>query len=208
MRLSLLTTAALVAASTLTIGLFTRSEASPAAPAETTSVVAEAKELKVDGGHSSVLFRIQHLNAAYFYGRFNEVSGNIVYDEANPSKSSVEIEVKAGSVDSNSANRDKHILSPDFLDAKQFPTLKFTSKSVEKEGALWKATGELAFHGTQHEVTLEFEKTGEGPGMRGGTVMGFHTRFTIERSDWGMDLMQDKLGNEIELTISLEAIGS
>lgn len=167
-----------------------------------------AKNLKIDGGHSSVLFRIKHNKTAYFYGRFNEISGGIVYDEADPSKSSVEISIKAASVDTNSEGRDKHILSPDFLDAKQFPTLEFKSTKIQREGAVWQATGDLKFHGTQQEVTLEFEKTGEGKGRRGENLFGFHTRFTVDRTEWGMEYMVGPLGEEIEITVSLETAES
>ncbi len=112
--------------------------------------------------------------------------------------------IKAGSVDTNSSNRDKHVLSPDFLDAKQFPELKFKSKKVERDGAVWRATGDLQFHGTQQEVTIDFEMTGEGKGRRGEALMGFHARFEIDRTEWGMEYMVGPLGKDIEITVSLE----
>ena len=96
-------------------------EAEPLAAQPTTA--SAPVDLTVDGGHSSVVFRIKHNGAAYFYGRFNEVSGAIVYDAGDASKCSVEIDIDAQSVDTNSEKRDQHVLSPDFLDAKQFPRL-------------------------------------------------------------------------------------
>jgi polyisoprenoid-binding protein YceI len=206
MKLIPLTASVLIGAAALCIGHLNTSEAGSVEPLIQPN--AEAKTLKIDSGHSSVLFRIQHNEAAYFYGRFNEVAGEVVFDEDDPAKCSVEVIIKAGSVDTNSANRDKHVLSPDFLDAKQFPELKFKSKKVERDGAVWKATGDLMLHGASHEITIDFEKTGEGKGRRGETLMGFHSRFEIERADWGMEYMVGPLSNEIELTVSLEVKGS
>ncbi|MFT7486339.1 MAG: polyisoprenoid-binding protein YceI, partial [Candidatus Paceibacteria bacterium] len=118
---------------------------------------------------------------------------------ATPSKSSVEITIKTGSVDSNSKKRDEHLLSPDFLDAKQFPEMTFKSSEISQSGETWHATGILAFHGTRKEVSLDFEKTGEG-----GKLMGFHTQFTIDRTEWGIDYGTGALGKEIEIIVSLE----
>jgi polyisoprenoid-binding protein YceI len=66
--------------------------------------------------------------------------------------------------------------------------------------------GVLQFHGTKKTVELEFEKVGEGPARGGGTVAGFHTSFTIDRSDYGMDYMKGGLGENVEITVSLEAV--
>ena len=195
-------TSLLLATAALYLSPLNLTQAKSSAPV--TSPVSEAKTLTVDGGHSSVLFRIQHMKAAYFYGRFNDVSGEIVLDEADPSKCKVKITIAADSVDSNSGKRDEHIKSPDFMDVKQFPAMEFISKKVERTGGVWKVTGDLEFHGANKEITVEFEKTGEGPGRGGATVYGFHSRFEIDRTDWGMDFMVGPLGKEIELTISLE----
>ena len=179
-----------------------------AAPLAPEAVPAAPLELTVDGGHSSVVFRIQHMGAAWFYGRFNEVSGEIVYDEATPAKSSVSITIPAMSVDTNSEKRDQHVTSPDFLDAKQFPELSFESKTVEKAGDLMKVTGELSMRGVKQDVSFDIEKTGEGKARGGAKVVGFHTTFTVDRTDFGMTYGSGgPLGDEVELMISLECRG-
>ncbi len=194
----------LFASAVITLGQQNFSRAT--APVEVAAAPLAAESFEVDGGHSSVLFRIKHMKVAYFYGRFNDVSGTILLDEEDPTKSTASITIKAASVDSNSEKRDEHITGPDFLDAKQFPELKFTSKSVKRDGAVWKMTGDLEMRGTRKSVSLDFEKTGEAAGRGGGTVAGFHSRFTIDRTEWGMDYMAGgPLGNEIEMTVSLEA---
>ncbi|MFT7670387.1 MAG: polyisoprenoid-binding protein YceI [Planctomycetota bacterium] len=192
----------LATAAALAFGQFNPTQATSTEP------TSAARTLTVDGGHSSILFRIQHMEASYFYGRFNEVEGEIVFDEEDPAKSSVALTIMADSVDSNSGKRDEHIKSPDFLDAKQFAAIEFISTKVEQKGDTWKVTGNLEFHGTQNEITVDFEKTGEGKGRGGEAVLGFLSTFTIDRTDYGMDYMIGPLGKELQLTVSLEAKGS
>ena len=78
-----------------------------------------ADAFKVDPVHSSVNFRSKHVNIGYVYGRFNEFSGTFSLDNADPAKSSFNIEVKADSVDTHQPQRNEHLKSPDFLNAKQ-----------------------------------------------------------------------------------------
>ena len=197
----------LVAAPLLVAALSSpRLDADPApAPA---SAGAGPVELAIDGGHSSCVFRIKHMGAAYFYGRFNRMEGSIVYDAEDASKCSVEITIDAGSVDTNSGKRDEHVLSPDFLDAKQFPRLAFKSSKVEAKGGLLVATGTLEMHGAKKEVTIEIEKTGVAEGRGGGRVYGFHTTFTIDRTEFGMKNMVGPLGEEVVVMVGIEAKGA
>ena len=90
-----------------------------------------AETYSVDAGHSSVIFRAKHYGATNFYGRFNELSGSLTLDTDDPTKSSIELEVRAESVDTFSERRDRHLRSPDFFNAKQFPVISFKSKSVK-----------------------------------------------------------------------------
>src|SRR5438128_1473624 len=81
-----------------------------------------ADTFKVDSVHSFVLFGVQHLGFTNTYGRFNDISGTVVFDKDNPSKSSVELSVPVESLDTNNSKRDQSLKTPDFFDAKQFPT--------------------------------------------------------------------------------------
>ena len=87
------------------------------------SLAIAADTYRVDPVHSSVIFRVKHFGVGYFYGRFNEASGAFVVDAANPSMSSVEVQVKADTVDTHNPKRDQHLKSPDFFNAKQFPVI-------------------------------------------------------------------------------------
>src|SRR5438067_9388934 len=125
-----------------------------------------AETYKLDPVHSSVLFKAKHLNVADFYGRFNDFTGTVTFDNANPSNSSVNLEVKVESLDTHEPKRDQHLKSPDFFNAKQFPVITFKSTKVEKGSAdSYKVTGDFTLHGVMKPVTIEFKKTGEGKGM-------------------------------------------
>lgn len=166
-----------------------------------------AETYKVDPVHSSFLFRVKHFNAGYFYGRFNEATGTVVIDEANPAKSSVEIQVKVESIDTNDVKRDQHLKSPDFFNAKQFPTITFKSKQVKPSGKdTYEVTGDLTLHGVTRTVTAKVTRTGGGKDPFGKFRIGFETVFTIKRSDFGMKFMLGPVSDEIRLIVSIEGI--
>ncbi len=197
----------IVAASAFTLALaagsyaaISASAAQPATDTKTAPAAAGAKTFKVDGVHSSVIFKVKHLNASNFYGRFNKVEGT--FDLAG---NVLEATVDAASVDTNSTGRDNHVKSPDFFSVKEFPTITFKGKSfTKKDDTNWEVKGDLTFHGKTKEVVLNVVNTGEGPGMRGGTVAGIETTFTIKRSEYGMDFMLKGLSDEVTLTVALE----
>ncbi len=163
-----------------------------------------ADAFKVDGGHSNVIFRVKHMNAAFFYGRFNDMSGTFLVDANDPAQSSIDITVKADSVDAKMNKLNEHLKSADFFSVKEFPTITFKSKSFAKgdEGKL-KVTGDLTLHGVTKEITVDIEPTGPVSGPRGEGA-GFEAFFSIKRSDYGMNFMPDQLGDDVRLIVSIE----
>jgi polyisoprenoid-binding protein YceI len=170
------------------------------------SSVQGAETYEIDSVHSSVVFKARHLNVADFYGRFNEIKGNVSFDKDNPEKSSVTAEVAVESVDTHNDKRNQHLKSPDFFNAKQFPTIGFKSTKVEKSGDAFKVTGDFTLHGVTKSITVDFKKVGEGKGMQGEIRAGGGTDFTIKRSDYGMSFMQNAIGDEVAIFLSLEAV--
>jgi polyisoprenoid-binding protein YceI len=168
---------------------------------------AVAATYQIDPVHSSILFKVKHLGTANFYGRFNDMSGGIDIDAANPGAGKVRLEIKTASVDTRVQQRDDHLRSPDFFDAKQFPTITFQStKVVAVDDDSFDVTGDLSLHGVTKPVTLRVEKTGSGKHPRSGAEMiGFETKTTVKRSDFGMQFMQGPLSDEVEILISVEA---
>lgn len=164
-----------------------------------------AEKFKVDDVHSSVIFRINHVGAGNFYGRFNKVSGSFTIDEGSPDASLIDVTVAADSLDTNNDGRDKHLKGPDFFNAKQFPELKFKSKSFKKNGdKAFDVTGDLTCHGVTKPITVKIEQTGTSDAM--GHRSGIETMFTINRTDYGMGAMPDKLGTEVRLIVALEGV--
>ena len=161
----------------------------------------------IDAAHSHVMFRIKHFDASWQYGRFNDPTGTLVWDEADPSKSTLTMSVKTTDVDTHNQKRDDHLRGPDFFDAAQFPELSFKSKKiVKKAGSTYTITGDLTVHGVTKEVTTDFEHVGVGQDPWGGTRTGAEAVFNIKRSDFGMNGMIPAVGDDVRLIISFEAI--
>jgi polyisoprenoid-binding protein YceI len=163
-----------------------------------------ADTYKVDPVHSSVVFGIKHNGVTNFYGAFKEISGTVTFDAADATKSSVELTVPVESVDTRSEKRDQHLKSPDFFNAKQFPTITFKSTKIEGSGDSYKISGDLTIHGETKPITVDFKKGAEGKGGGGKTVSGGEARFTIKRSDYDMKFMIGPLDDDVNLILSLE----
>ncbi|MFT5583397.1 MAG: polyisoprenoid-binding protein YceI [Cognaticolwellia sp.] len=167
------------------------------------SVAFAADDYKIDAAHSAVLFKAHHFGAGYTWGRFNEFDGTFEVDEqGNPT--AINITVKAESVDTHNEKRDKHLRSPDFLNAGEFQTVTFKATEIKAAGeGKWTATGELTLHGVTKPITVEVTKAGEGKDPWGGYRYGFETAFSVERSDFGF-FNEDGIGDTIAMTIAIE----
>jgi polyisoprenoid-binding protein YceI len=164
----------------------------------------------VDAVHSGVLFRIKHMGVSYFHGRFNDFSGTFHLDGDDAAKSALNVTVKADSIDTGNAGREKHLKSADFFSTAEFPEITFTSTSVKKTGDhTYDVTGDLTMLGAKKSVTATVTHVGtaQAPAqMGGGEVSGVEATFTIKRSDFGMNYGIDKgaLSDEVQMTIALE----
>lgn len=178
-----------------------------AAPALRSADIVSADTFSADAVHSSILFRVKHLNAAYFYGRFNDVSGKFRIDSEHPSDSSFDFVVKADSVDTNSEGREKHLAGPDFFNVKQFPTIAFKSTSVAKSGDHdYDVTGDLSLHGVTKQITVKVTHTGEASDPWGGYRSGIETTFEIDRTEFGMTGLVGPVGKDVRLIVALEGV--
>ncbi len=158
---------------------------------------------KVDAVHSSVLFRVKHLNTSYAWGRFDEFSGSLALDS---SQSKLQFQIKTASVDTNNANRDNHLKSPDFFNAVQFPTIDFASKSVVLKGNAYEVSGDLTLHGVTKPVTFKLTPTGTGKDMKNHAIAGFEANFTISQKDFGITKMAAAIGDEVWVIVAIETI--
>ena len=166
-----------------------------------------ADTYEIDTAHSMIIFRAKHKGIAYNYGRFNEFSGEIIMDETDTSKSTVEFEVKTASVDTANNKRDQHLRSPDFFSAKQFPVVTFKSTKVSmKEGKedVMEVTGDLELLGVKKSITVDVAITGRGEDD-GESMIGFESVFTIKRSEFGMTYGIGNISDDVRLIVSIEA---
>jgi polyisoprenoid-binding protein YceI len=173
---------------------------------ETSYQARGAETYQADPVHSSVVFRVKHANTAFFWGRFNEISGGFALDSADPSQVKLDFQVKAASVDTGNAKRDQHLKGPDFLNAAQFPTITFASKSVEKSGDAYLVTGDMTLHGATRPVTVHVTPTGTGRGPTGTEIGGIEASVVIRQSDFGITKMAAMIADNVLIYISVEGI--
>jgi polyisoprenoid-binding protein YceI len=162
---------------------------------------------KVDPVHSSVVFRAKHAGASYVWGRFNDPSGTFVLDRADPTRSSFSGEIQVANVDTHNEKRDAHLKSPDFFNAKQYPTITFKSASVKKgEGNVLQVTGNLRMHGVTRRVTAPVELTGTGELPAGTKRAGLEATFTVKLSDFEIKGLPGAVDDEIRVIVAVEGV--
>jgi polyisoprenoid-binding protein YceI len=160
-----------------------------------------------EGAHASIQFKISHLGYSWLWGRFNDFDGTFSYDEKDKAASKIAVTVKTKSVDSNHAERDKHLRGEDFLDVDKFPEAKFVSTSYT-EGSEGKAVlkGNLTLHGVTKEVELDVTQIGAGKDPWGGYRRGFEGQVRIALKDYGITKDLGPASAELDLIISFEGI--
>src|SRR5205085_11657931 len=116
-----------------------------------------ADEYKIDPVHSSVTFSVRHMGISNVPGRFSDVSGTILLDEKDLTKSSVTAVIKTASIDTNNPNRDKDLKGPNFFDTDKYPEATFKSTRIEKRGDQYVAIGNFTLKDVTKEIELPFE---------------------------------------------------
>ena len=159
------------------------------------------------GDHQFIMFKISHLGYSWLYGRFNEFDGQFTYDAENPEKSSVSVTIDTASVDSNHAERDKHLRSEDFLYVDEYPQASFKSKRIEMQGdGEADIIGDLTLRGVTREVTLDAEMIGHGADPWGGYRMGFEAETELRLKDFGIPMDLGPTSETVEMIISVEGV--
>ncbi len=173
--------------------------------------VLAADTYMLDAAHSNVGFAVRHLVISTVNGHFSEVAGEIQYDAADITKSSVSVTIKTDSINTNNGKRDDHLKSADFFDAEKNPEITFKSSSIEREGDGYAAVGTLTIKGVSKEVKLPFEITGKIKDPWGNNKIGVEGSLTINRQDYGVSWSKTMdngglvVGNEVKISFSVEA---
>jgi polyisoprenoid-binding protein YceI len=170
----------------------------------------------IDVAHSEIGFTVRHMMFAKVRGQFKHWNATVLYDGADPTRSKVEVEIDATSMDTREEKRDAHLRSADFFDAEKFPKITFKSRRIEPAGTgQYKLVGDLTMHGVTREVTLDVEATGAGRDPWGNTRLGFSAKGAINRGDWGLKwnqaleagavLVSDKVELDVEVQVIVSA---
>ncbi|MDP2726663.1 MAG: YceI family protein [Dehalococcoidia bacterium] len=168
---------------------------------------------QIDPAHSQIQFSVRHMMISNVRGRFENFTGTVEFDEADPLRSTVEVKIEAASVNTKEAQRDAHLKSPDFLDAENFPYLYFKSKRVEKiDDSHGRLIGDLTIRDQTREVALDVEYAGQAKSPWGTVSAGFSAATKLDRKDWGLTYNQLLetggllVGDQMNINIDLELI--
>jgi polyisoprenoid-binding protein YceI len=166
-----------------------------------------AEEYKIDDAHSFIQFRIQHLGFSWLYGRFNTLEGSYSYDETDPGSAKAKVSIDVASIDTNHAERDKHLRSGDFFAVKKHPKATFVGtgyKATGKDKGV--LTGNLTLRGITKPVTIEVTHIGAGDDPWGGYRRGFHGVTTLTLADFGIPYDLGPSARTAELMLTIEGI--
>lgn len=165
-----------------------------------------AAEYEIDPSHTFIEFEISHLGISTLTGRFNTYSGNFNWDADNPSASSINITIQTGSIDTNWAERDKHLRGADFLNVEEFPEATFKSTKYTGDADRGKLDGVLTLHGVSKPITLDIERVGEGDDPWGGYRAGFKATTSIRRADFGISYNLGPTAETMSFDLFVEGI--
>jgi polyisoprenoid-binding protein YceI len=179
-----------------------------------TATAASAATYTIDPAHSSAGFKIRHFMVAYIRGGFSGVTGDVIFDAANPSNTKINASIDATTLHTHDEKRDAHVKGADFLDVEKFPKITFVSKRLTLNGKNeWEIVGELTMHGVTKEVTLEADSApAEAKDPWGNIRSGASATTTIKRSDFGLTFNAPletggvMLSDEVQIHLEIELI--
>lgn len=173
-----------------------------------TAALAEPVKYAVDipGMHASINFKIQHLGYSWLTGRFDNFNGEFVYDKDNLANSRVNIEIKTASVNSNHAERDKHLRDKEFLNVKKFPKAMFKSTSISGTDKDMQIKGDLTLNGVTKPIVIKAHKMGEGKDPWGGYRAGFSGSTTLKLADFNITKNLGPASTHVQLDLEVEGV--
>lgn len=168
-----------------------------------------AAEYVIDtkGAHAFVNFKIKHLGYSWLHGRFNTFDGEFNYVAEKPNASQIMVNIDTTSLDSNHAERDKHLRGKDFLNVDKYPTATFKSTNITfNNDDSGKVTGDFTLHGVTKSITFEIDKIGEGQDPWGGYRVGFEGETSLKLSDYGINYNLGPASTHVDIGLFIEGI--
>ena len=172
------------------------------------SALAQSTTWTIDTNHAQTNFKIRHMGVSEVRGSISGVTGTIIWDEKNPSKSSVEATIDTNTVSTNNTGRDKDLKSDHYFNVEKYPTMTFKSTSVNRVNGKLQVVGDLTLAGVTKSVTLDVDgPTAPQKGMGGKMVIGLSATGSIKRTDFNFapKMPSLALGDEVQITIDVEA---
>lgn len=167
----------------------------------------------IDPQHSSINFSVRHMVFAKVRGRFDAWRGTLRLEPSDPTRSQVQVEIDAASIDTGVRERDAHLRSAEFLDVERFPNLRFESTRLESRGAdRYRIHGNLTIRDVTREVVLDAERGGEGKDPWGNTRVAFTASASLLRSDYGLTWNQALeaggvlVGERLDIELDVQAV--
>jgi len=160
----------------------------------------------IDPAHSEVGFAVSHLMISKVRGHFNGFSGTLVLGGNGDIPTEIDGTVQTATVNTREEKRDGHLRSADFFDVENFPTISFKSTSITGSGKTFEATGNLTIHGTTNSVTLKGEVGGRTTDPWGNDRVAYSVEGTIKRSDFGIVFGTGMVGDDVKITLEIQAI--
>jgi polyisoprenoid-binding protein YceI len=178
----------------------------------TTAIATTTTTYSLDKAHSEVTFQVRHL-LTKVRGHFSDFTGTIEYEEATPERSSVNVEVRAASIETSDRDRDAHLRSADFFDVERIPTLTFRSTGIQRKAEdRFAVTGDLTIHGVTRRVSFDASFLGKAKDPWGNERIAFEAEATINRKDYGLtwnaalETGGFLVGDEVRITVSVQAV--
>lgn len=172
-------------------------------------LTANAADYKIDtqGAHASIQFKVNHLGYSFVAGRFNDFGGSFNYDADKVTDSAINVTINTTSVDSNHAERDKHLRGSDFLNTGKFPEAEFVSTSVDDKGnGQIVVNGNLTLNGVTKPIAIDAEFIGEGKDPWGGYRAGFAGTTEFAMKDFGIKMDLGPASANVTLDLIVEGI--
>ncbi len=168
---------------------------------------AEQYDIDTKGMHASIEFKIKHLGYSWLVGRFNDFNGQFTFDKKNPQNSAVQVTINTTSLDTNHAERDKHLRGDDFFNVSKFPQASFKSTKVtQTKSGTTQIHGKLTLHGITKNIVISASEIGAGSDPWGGFRRGFEGSVTLSLSDFGFNYNLGPASKEVELSLYIEGV--
>ena len=166
-----------------------------------------------DGAHAKVGFSISHFGISETEGKFTKFDGTVLADKPDFSDAKIDLTIDVNSINTEEAQRDTHLKSPDFFDVAKYPSITFKGKSLKAAGKnKYKLVGDITMHGVTREIILDVTYKGTVVDPYKNTKAGFKIAGVLDRTQFGLswngklgtgDLL---VGNEVNLDINIELV--